>query len=199
MGVLSVTNPYSNGDAVTSVNLNSHVTDATFSSGAKDGVTIDIDGSGALYVKSIGTAQIANDAVTPDKIDLANAGTFLFANAAAQKHYSYQYSGSHSSAGALTFNISNGNFQLITVGANITSVAAISNAFTGAHFTFVLKYSGAGLSQSGAWDSAWLFPSVFDGSLTMTDGAYDLISGVIVDDGGTKKYIVSSVLNLVNP
>jgi hypothetical protein len=35
--------------------------------------------------------------------------------------------------------------------------------------------------------------------LTMTNGTFDLISGVIFNDSGTYKYAVSSILNLTNP
>lgn len=196
MGVLIKGTTYSTGDIVTATNLNQHVDNATFSQGAKDGVTIDINPSGALYIKTVNTGQLANSAVTPEKIDLDNQSTFLFSNAAAQKHYSYKYPKTHNEAGALSIDISDGNFQFITVSANITSVAAIANPFDGAHFTFVLKYSGTGLTQTVSWNSAWLFPSTFDGSLTMTNGAHDLISGVIVNDGGTYKYIVTAATNL---
>lgn len=203
MGVLTKGTTYSTGDTVTAANLNAHVDDAQFSAGAVDGSTIAINTGGSLYIanNAIGSSQLKSYAVTPDKIDLDSTGIFSFANAAAQKHYSNQANPQHNQAGALTIDIASGNFQLVTVSANITSVAAITNAFAGAHFTFVLKYSGTLTGPgTGNWNSAWLFPSTYDGTLTMSNGAYDLISGVIVNDGGgVLKYIVTAATNLTNP
>jgi hypothetical protein len=202
MAILSKGKTFTATETVTSGKLHDLVDLAEFAAGAKDGVTIDIDTNGALYVKEIDTSQLASDCVTPDKIDLLNSGVFAFKNASAQVHYSNQIAATHNVAGALTINGANGNFQFINVSANITSVAAITNAnqLAGAHFTFLLKYSGSISGPgTGDWNSAWLFPSTYNGSLTMTNGTFDLISGVIFNDGGTYKYAVSSILNLTNP
>jgi|DEB0MinimDraft_6_1074348.scaffolds.fasta_scaffold74186_2 hypothetical protein len=202
MAILSKGETFGATDTVTSTRLHDLVENATFAAGAKDGVTIDIDTNGALFVKSISSGQLASDCVTPDKIDSLNSGVFAFKNASAQVHYSNQIAATHNVAGALTIDGSNGNFQFITVSANITSVAAITNAslLAGAHFTFLLKYSGTISGPgTGDWNSAWLFPSTYSGSLTMTNGTFDLISGVIFNDSGTYKYAVSSILNLTNP
>jgi hypothetical protein len=202
MAILSKGETFGATDTVTSTRLHDLVENATFAAGAKDGVTIDIDTNGALFVKSISSGQLASDCVTPDKIDSLNSGVFAFKNASAQVHYSNQIAATHNVAGALTIDGSNGNFQFINVSANITSVAAITNAnqLAGAHFTFLLKYSGSISGPgTGDWNSAWLFPSTYSGSLTMTNGTFDLISGVIFNDSGTYKYAVSSILNLTNP
>lgn len=202
MAILSKGKTFTATETVTSGKLHDLVDLAEFAAGAKDGVTIDIDTSGSLYVKAVGYDQLASNAVKPDKIDLAN-GIYAFRNAAAQNHYTNQVAHTHNSSGALTINIGNGNFQLITVSADITSVAPITNAsqLEGGHFTFLLYYT-SNLNGPSSWDSAWLFPSTFDGSLTMTTGAFDLISGVIfkdTNDSNTYKYAVSSILNLTNP
>lgn len=197
MAILNTGKDFLPTETVTSEKLEQLVNDASFASGAVDGVTLDINGSGALYIKSVGSGQLANDSVTVDKIDLSN-GVYLFQNAAAVVHYSNQHPKTHSSAGALTFSVNNGNFQFVTVSANITSVANITNAdqLYGGHFTYVLKYSGTELAgpSNGDWGNQWYFPSTFDGTLTMTDGTFDIISGVIANDGGPK-YFVNSIKN----
>lgn len=202
MAILSKGQTFTATDTVTSTKLHNLVDDATFAAGAKDGVTIDIDTNGALYVKEINTGQLADDCVTPAKIDLAN-GIYAFTSATATSHLSTPVTYSHNVAGTLTINVGNGNFQIITVSQDIDDVAALTNAnqLAGGHFTFLLKYSAAGLNGPGTgdWNSSWLFPTTFDGSLTMSIGTFDLISGVIFNDGGTYKYAVSSILNLTNP
>ena len=203
MAILSKGKTFTATETVTSGKLHDLVDLAEFAAGAKDGVTIDIDTNGALYVKEIDTSQLANDCVTPDKIDSLNSGVFAFKNASAQVHYSNQIAATHNVAGTLTINGSNGNFQFINVSQDIDDVAAITNAslLAGAHFTFLLKYTAVGLNGPGTgdWDPAWLFPSTYSGSLTMSIGTFDLISGVIFNDSGTYKYAVSSILNLTNP
>ena len=143
MAILSKGQTFTATDTVTSTKLHNLVDDATFAAGAKDGVTIDIDTNGALYVKEINTGQLANDCVTPDKIDLLNSGVFAFKNASAQVHQSSQIATTHNVAGTLTIDVANGNFQIITVSQDIDDVAALTNAnqLAGGHFTFLLKYS----------------------------------------------------------
>lgn len=199
MAILTKGHTYGATDTVTSTNLHALVENAAFASGAYDNVTIGKDVNGALYIISVGTGQLANDAVTPAKVDLDNSGVYAFKNAAAQVHYTNQIALSHSAAGALTIDIAAGNFRFINVSANITSVANITNAsqLYGGHFTLVLKYSGAGLTgpADGDWGDQWYFPSTFDGTLTMTNNSFDLISGVIANNGGTPAYFVNSVKN----
>ncbi len=63
MAILSVTSPYSDGDAVTSTNLNALVTASTFDSGATDGSTTTLTGGGAISVKDAGVsfAKLASE------------------------------------------------------------------------------------------------------------------------------------------
>lgn len=79
MAVLAAPSNYTSGQQVTHTNLNAHVNDATFASGAVDNSTTQLSG-GAIIVKDSGvtasklatsavtTAKIADDAVTDDKI-----------------------------------------------------------------------------------------------------------------------------------
>lgn len=204
MGVLVKGTTYSTGGTVTAANLNAHVDDAEFAASAYDNVTISKNASGALYIKSVGTGQLANDSVTPDKVDLTNASSFDFSNVAGFRHRSIQGNVNHTSAGALSLDMFNGNCQLVNVSTNITSVGPITtdSFYAGGHFTFILRYTATGLSGPGTgdWNSKWLFPSGFNGTLSMTNGTYDLISGVIVNIGSnTFRYIVTAATNLVNP
>ena len=200
MAILNTGKDFLPTETVTSAKLEQLVNDASFASGAVDGVTLGINGSGALYVASIDTGQLADDSVTAAKIDLAN-GVYSFQNAAAVVHYSNQGNPTHSSAGTLTFNVSNGNFQLVNVSANITSVANITNAnqLYGGHFTYVLKYSAGSLTgpADGDWGDQWYFPSTFDGTLTMTNNAIDIISGVIVNNGSNPIYVANVIKNFI--
>jgi hypothetical protein len=193
-------------DTVTSTRLHDLVENATFAAGAVDGVSIGIKpGTGELYIPNSGVknSQLGDGAVTPAKMNLTlAAGSYNFASATATSHLSTPVTHSHNLPGTLTINIGLGNFQVIDVSADIDDVAALTNAslLAGGHFTFLLKYSGTISGPgTGDWNSAWLFPSTYDGSLTMNDGTFDLISGVIFNDGGTYKYAVSSILNLTNP
>jgi len=207
MAILSKGKTFTATETVTSGKLHDLVDLAEFASGAVDGVSIGIKtGTGELYIPNSGVknSQLGDGAVTPAKMNLTlAAGSYNFASATATSHLSTPVSHSHNSPGTLTINIGLGNFQVIDVSANINDVAALTNAslLAGGHFTLLLKYTTAGLSGPGTgdWNSAWLFPSTYNGSLTMTNGTFDLISGVIFNDSGTYKYAVSSILNLTNP
>lgn len=205
MAILSKGKTFTATETVTSGKLHDLVDLAEFAAGAKDGVTIDIDpGTGALFVKEIDTPQLANDSVTADKVDGSN-GTFVFASIQGQRHLSIPHTHNHNSSGALTIDLFNGNFQVVNVSANITSVATMLNApigYAGGHFTFILRYTTTNLngpSNTNDWDAEWLLPSTYGGTLTMSNGAIDMISGVVFSDGGTVKYAVTSILDLSNP
>ena len=204
MAILSKGKTFTATETVTSGKLHDLVDLATFAAGAKDGVTIDIDTNGALFVKEINTGQLANDSVTADKVDGGN-GTFVFASIQGQRHLSIPHTHNHNSSGALTIDLFNGNFQVVNVSADITSVATMLNApigYAGGHFTFILRYTENGLNgpdDKNDWNAEWLLPSTYGGTLTMTNGAIDMISGVVFSDGGTVKYAVTSILDLSNP
>ena len=91
MAILSKGTTYSDGDQVTSTNLNALVDSATFASGAVDDSTTQLS-SGAIIVKDLGisagklaassvtTAKIAGSNVTTAKIAAANITTSLIAD-----------------------------------------------------------------------------------------------------------------------
>lgn len=74
MAVLTTGNSYSTGDQVTAANQNAQVNSATFASGAVDDVTTQLS-SGAIIVKSIGTSNIDDSAVTPIKTSFFDSTT----------------------------------------------------------------------------------------------------------------------------
>jgi hypothetical protein len=82
MAVLSKGTTYANGDQVTSVNLNAHVDNATFASGAVDNISTQLSG-GAIIVKDggVNTAKLADNAVTTAKITNSNVTTAKIADA----------------------------------------------------------------------------------------------------------------------
>jgi hypothetical protein len=71
-GITNRGTDYADGSQVTSTNLNDHVDDAVFNDNAVDDTTIGLNSSTpkALFVKNAGidTAQIADDAITFDKL-----------------------------------------------------------------------------------------------------------------------------------
>ena len=91
MAILSKGTTYSDGDQVTSTNLNALVDSATFASGAVDDSTTQLS-SGKIIVKDLGisagklatsavtTAKIAGSNVTTAKIAAANITTSLIAD-----------------------------------------------------------------------------------------------------------------------
>jgi hypothetical protein len=82
MAVLSKGTTYANGDQVTSGGLNNLVDNATFVSGAVDGVSTQLS-SGAIIVKDggVSTAKLADNAVTTAKITNSNVTTAKIADA----------------------------------------------------------------------------------------------------------------------
>lgn len=82
MAVLSKGTTYANGDQVTSGGLNNLVDNATFVSGAVDGVSTQLS-SGAIIVKDggVSTAKLADNAVTTAKITDSNVTTAKIADA----------------------------------------------------------------------------------------------------------------------
>lgn len=78
MAILSKGTTYADGDTVTSTGLNELVDQASFVSGAgntTDDVTLEVHSGGYLKVKSIGSGNIDNDAVTTAKIQNSSSTT----------------------------------------------------------------------------------------------------------------------------
>jgi len=86
MGVINKGHTFTSGENVTADKLNNLADDATFNSSSTDGTTLEVANPGG-YIKvkdaGIGTTQLADDAVTTDKIADANVTYAKMQNVAA--------------------------------------------------------------------------------------------------------------------
>ncbi len=185
MAILQRNQTFTPTDQVTSTKLHDLVDLATFHNDAVDGLTIEI-ASNKLAVKNVGitTAKIADDAVTPAKLDDDNESEFVMAKVAATAHRSVAHVDSHSS-GDLTIDLDDGNFQIITLNGNVGTVQAVANQASGKHFTILIKPDGGDYSIT-SWDSTWKWFGGTAPTITGTDGSVDIISGV---SDGTNVYV----------
>ena len=187
MAVLNTGYTWPTSGTWVSTNANNAVNNATFASGAYDNSTITLNGSGAMQVKDLGvtTGKIANSAVTPAKLDATGAYTMddITANKARLVPFAVAQSTS-----TMTLNLNDGNFFVVTLTADVTTVAALANMVNGKQFTIIVKNStngGTGFAISG-WASTWKWQGGTAPSLTASDTGIDIISGVT---DGTNAYV----------
>jgi hypothetical protein len=185
MAVLSKGKTFADLEHITTAKVHELVDLATFDDPV-DGTSLALESStGKLKVKDdgISAAKIATDAVTPDAID-QDGGEYLMDDITAVTAKLTPHT--ETVNGAVTIDLDNGNFQILTIDADVTSVAALSNQEAGKQFTIVIKADGAFGIESGEWDTNWKWFGGDAPGTTATDGAVDILSGVT---DGTNAYV----------
>ncbi len=178
MAILSKGKTFSGTEQILTATVHQLVDAATFDDPA-DESTIELHTDGKLRVKGggIGTAQVADDAITPAKVDEDNDTYFTVKKIKATNNYEVPYENEDVSS-TLAINCDNGNFQLIDLVGDVTSVT-ISRLVAGASYTFVINNTGA-YSITG-YSSSFKFIGGDDVTNTSGDGAVDVISAISYD------------------
>lgn len=179
MAVLSTGQTFGATEQVTSTKLENIADLATFASGAVDGSSTALS-SGAVSVKDGGitTAKIADDAVTPAKVDEDNDTQFVMKKIKGTVTQLEPYTANVS--GAVSIDLDNGSFQVLTITGNVTSVAALSNGSSGQQFTIAFVDDGNAYTFADSWDSSWKWFGGASSVTTQTASAIDIVSGVMV-------------------
>jgi len=157
--------------------LNNLVDNATFAADAVDNSTIILSGGKlAINTDGLSASNIATDAVTPDAVD-RDGGEYFLDDVTAKTTKLTPYSANVS--GAVTIDLDNGNFQILTLDDNITAIAGMSNQEAGKAFTILFKPVGDDFTiATGSWASTWIWMGGDEPSGSATDGTIDIVSGV---------------------
>jgi hypothetical protein len=191
MGVLTTGYTWPTSGQFTGAKVNQSVNDATFSSGAYDNSSVNLDGNGKLQVKDGGIAaqKLASSSVTPAKI--AKTGNqFEFEDVTTTKATVTPVDIAQSTS-TMSLDLDDGNIFDVTLTANVTTVSAVANMVDGKSFIIFIRPSGATRSITG-WDSTWKFVGGFTPTITGTAGSIDVISGIT---DGTNMYVFSCLKN----
>jgi hypothetical protein len=188
MGILSKGKTFTGTEQVTSTKLHNLVDAATFDDPA-DGTTVEVKGTGKLGVVDggINTAQLADDCITPDKLD-GLTGEFGFTALSSITARLIAYAPAAITSSTLSLDLDNGNAQIITLdepGGAITTVDALANMTAGEQFTIILKPINRTHSITG-WHSTWKWFGGSAPAITGTAGSVDIISGI---SDGTNAYV----------
>ena len=181
MAVLVKGKTFTGTEEVTSTKLHNLVDAAAFASGAVDDTTTALSG-GSIIVKDAGvtTAKLANDAVTPAKLDEDNTSEFVMAKVAATSARLAVKTVTQS-ASTMSLDLADGNYQVITLDTSVETVDALANAEDGKQFTFVIDNRST--NTVTGWDSNWLWQG--GTAPAVTPSGTDIISGMCVSIGGT--------------
>jgi len=182
MGVLLKGKTWGPTDQQVTSDFHDLVDEATFTSSAVDGssTALTTDAIPAISVKDLGitTAKIADDAVTPAKVDEDNDTQFVMKKIKGTVTQLEPYTANVS--GAVSIDLDNGSFQVLTITGNVTSVAALSNGSSGQQFTIAFVDDGNAYTFADSWDSSWKWFGGASSVTTQTASAIDIVSGVMV-------------------
>lgn len=187
MSILNIGYTWPSSGQFTSTNMNNSVNNATFAAGAVDDSSVALNGDGAISVKDLGvtTGKIAASAVTPTKIDAT--GSYTVADITANTSRLVPFAVAQGTS-TMTLNMNDGNFFIVTLSSDVTTVSALANMVTGKQFTILLKNGvngGTGFAVSG-WDSTWKWQGGTTPAVTASDTGIDIISGIT---DGTNAYV----------
>jgi hypothetical protein len=187
MGALTKGYTFGATEQVTSTKLHNLVDSASLNTAAADGSTLQVvsmSGTNKMKIKDsgVGTTQLADNSVTGEKVDSTDSFNFNAVQATTCGLDAYSFT---TDSSTLAPNLALGNFQILTIDRNVTSVSALANMSAGKQFTFIIKNGNFNVT---GWDTTWKWFGDAEPDVTAVSAgtATDILSGVT---DGTNAYV----------